>query len=147
QKKVAKKYPDVCYTENPTAELVLYISMAPATYHGYRTITHQNTTQNPTSGTVTDTYGQQVGTVEGTTEVTTTSHQTVPVTVPYKVLTVTVQNGQRVFHRFQGETLHPTMYGICTHNCHPVHHLIEQAVKWVHAGGLSDPRQSVVDMN
>ena len=78
QKKMVKKYPSVCYSDDPAdATVVLFFSAAPAVYHGVRTISTSDTSQSPVTGTVTDSNsGQQVGTIDGTvsTTTTTTSH-------------------------------------------------------------------------
>jgi hypothetical protein len=119
-------------------------SMATAVYHG--TKTYSTTRTEPVKGEVTE-NGQHIADVEGTQEVTT--DHTVPHSVNYYVLTLSVESivdGKRhVQHVFQGETLHPQMYGICTRNCHPAHALIEKATKWLSAGGLTDPTQSMAN--
>jgi len=51
--------------------------------------------------------------------------------------------GWTVLHNFQGKTLCRAMYGMCISNRHPRHALIEDALKWMHAGGLTDPLQGV----
>lgn len=49
-----------------------------------------------------------------------------------------------VRHRFQQDGIYRTMYGIPLgeRGHHPGKALIEDAVKWIHNGGLDDPRQS-----
>ena len=133
-KKIANKYPDVCYSSN-AQPLVLFVRAEPATYHGTRTVSNQ--------GTITDSdTGQTVARTQ--------TDQTVPVTVPYHVLYLSIERKEAgdkwiVLHNFRGQTLHPTMYGICTHNCSPQRHLVESAVKWIHDGGLTDPTQSTLN--
>lgn len=155
QSKMVKKYSGLCYAPPaPSIPLVLYVWAAPATYHGNRVITDTATHSAPVSGTVTDdtvgspTYGQEVGTIQGQTETTTSSSAVVPYSVDYLVLTLSVERrnpagGFTVLHNFQGKTLCRAMYGVCISNRHPRHALIEDALKWIHAGGLSDPMQSV----
>ena len=144
-KKMSKKYPDVCYeTPSENVTLVFFISAVPATYHGYRTVTH--THDVPTTGTVTDSDGN-MSTINGTTTETSTS--TVPEAVDYDKLILSIEKigpDKKVIalHNFAGKTLHPTMYGLCTGNCHPAHKLIESAMKWIHEGGLNDPLQTVL---
>jgi hypothetical protein len=50
-----------------------------------------------------------------------------------------------VRHRFQQNGIYNTMYGIPLggRGHHPGKALIEDAVKWIHGGGLDDPLQSV----
>lgn len=148
QKKMVKKYPDVCYSAG-ASPIVLFFSGRPAIYHGVQTLSSTSTNDNPVTGTVTDTYGQPVGQISGTVTTSTTTTNVVPYDVNYEVLYLSVETKLadgtwQVAHNFSGKTLHPTMYGICTHNCHPNHANIEQALKWLHEGGLTDPRQSVL---
>jgi len=149
QKKMAKKYPDVCYSESETG-VVLFFSASPAVFHGVHTYSNTQTTQSPVQGTVTDgnvsstTYGQQVGTIEGTVQTTTTTESHVPYEVDYDRLHLAIEykfsDGWKPIESFDGKTLHPTYYGICTHNCHPNHSMIESAIKYLHASGLKTPQ-------
>ena len=146
QKKMTKKYPDICYT--PAASpVVMFFSATPATYHGVRTLS----TDNPVKGSVTDsnpsspTYGQKVGEVSGSVETSSAVPYEVDYHVLYLSLEIKLQDGTwKVAHNFSSKTLHPTMYGICTRNCHPNYSNIESALKWLHEGGLNDPTQSVL---
>ena len=52
QKKMAKKYSDVCYSEGET-DIVLFFSASPAVFHGVRTYSQSQTTESPVQGTVT----------------------------------------------------------------------------------------------
>jgi hypothetical protein len=132
QDKLTKKF-NVCY--DPKSSTVLFLSGRPATYHGVK----HSTNEAPISGTVEDanpgspTYGQTVGTMDGTVQ----TSSSAPYSVDYKLLYLTIQrevDGKEVvIQSFAGKTLHPTMYGICTHNCHPSEGLIEQAAKWLKA--------------
>lgn len=129
--KMAKKYPSVCYSEN-TEDIVFYVSTKPAIYHGTQTVSN--------GGTINDeTNGQVLARTE--------TSQEVPIEVPYKKLflvleTKTSDSNWEVRHVFQGETLYNRMYGFCTHNCHPEQKLYEEAIKWLHEGGLTDPKQT-----
>jgi hypothetical protein len=146
-KDLEKKYPDVCYTApDPSVKTVFVITVAPATYNGARVVTTTDTT--PTSGTVTDTSGQQVGTYEGTQ--TSTSSTAVPYSFEYGKFMLTVEtfdhDGKPVVRRrFQQNGIYRTMYGVPLggRGHHPAKALIEDAVKWIHTGGLDDPLQSV----
>lgn len=154
QKKMRKKYPDICYSQD-AVPIVLFFSAKPATYHGVHTYSTTTTQSNPVQGTVTDTtpgsptYGQEVGQVSGSIDTTSTTEHAVPYDVDYDMLFVSIEEAQsdgtwKVRHNFSGKTLHPTLYGFCTRNCHPTYALIEDAVRWLHEGGLSDVRQAVI---
>jgi len=141
QKKMAKKFPDVCYSEGDT-DTVLFFSATPAVFHGVHEYSTSNTTSAPTQGTITDTtpgsptYGQQIGTTEGTVQTTTTTEHQVPYEVDYDRLHLTIEvkivDKWKSVESFDGRTLHPTFYGVCTRNCHPNHSMIEEAVKYLH---------------
>jgi|SRR6266849_1435163 hypothetical protein len=133
EKKMAKKYPDVCYRPG-APPLVFYVSDRPAVYHGTRTVSND--------GTIKD---RNTGEVIASTE----SDQRVPYDVNYRKIYLSVETddtkgGWNVAHNFQGKTLHPTLYGFCTRNCHPEQKLFEAAIKWLHDGGLGDPMQTTL---
>jgi len=145
-KDLEKKYPDVCYAApNPSVKTVFVITVAPATYNGTRVVTNTDTT--PTSGTVTDTDGN-TATYQGTQ--TTTSSTAVPYSFEYGKFMLTVEtfgaDGKPVVRRrFQQNGIYRTMYGVPLggRGHHPAKALIEDAVKWIHTGGLDDSLQSV----
>ena len=145
-KDLEKKYPDVCYAApDPSVKTVFVITVAPATYNGTRVVTSTDTT--PTSGTVTDTDGN-TATYQGTQ--TTTSSTAVPYSFEYGKFMLTVEtfgaDGKPVVHRrFQQNGIYRTMYGVPLggRGHHPAKALIEDAVKWIHTGGLDDSLQSV----
>ena len=145
-KDLEKKYPDVCYAApDPSVKTVFVITVAPATYNGTRVVTTTDTT--PTSGTVTDTDGN-TATYQGTQ--TSTSSTAVPYSFEYGKFMLTVEtfgaDGKPVVRRkFQQNGIYRTMYGVPLggRGHHPAKALIEDAVKWIHAGGLDDPLQSV----
>ena len=145
-KDLEKKYPDVCYAApDPSVKTVFVITVAPATYNGTRVVTSTDTT--PTSGTVTDTDGN-TATYQGTQ--TTTSSTAVPYSFEYGKFMLTVEtfgaDGKPVVHRrFQQNGIYRTMHGVPLggRGHHPAKALIQDAVKWIHAGGLDDPFQSV----
>lgn len=146
-KDLEKKYPDVCYAApDPSVKTVFVITVRPATYHGTRVETDTNT--EPTSGTINDNGGQKVGTYEGTE--TSTSTTAVPYSFEYGRLMLTIEtfgeDGKPVVRRrFQQNSIYRTMYGVPLggRGHHPAKALIEDAVKWIHSGGLEDTRQSV----
>ena len=145
-KDLEKKYPDVCYAApDPSVKTVFVITVAPATYNGTKVVTNTDTT--PTSGTVTDTDGN-TATYQGTQ--TTTSSTAVPYSFEYGKFMLTVEtfgaDGKPVVRRrFQQNGIYRTMYGVPLggRGHHPAKALIEDAVKWIHTGGLDDSLQSV----
>lgn len=150
QKKIEKKYPDVCYAApNPGVSVVFYIDVTPAIYHGTRVETDTSTHNDPVSGTITDQEGntaQVNGTVTSTTETSTA----VPYDVNYGVFTLTVETAQqggkwKAIRRFQQRGLYRTLYGVPLggKGHHPVHAVIEEAAKWVHENGLNNPLQTI----
>jgi hypothetical protein len=152
-KDLEKKYPDVCYVApDPSVKTVFVITVVPATYNGTRVETNTNIT--PTSGTITDTtpgsttYGQQVGTYEGTQ--TSTTSTAVPYSFEYGRFMLTIEtfgaDGKPVVRRrFQQNGIYHTLYGVPLggRGHRPAKALIEDGVKWIHAGGLDDPLQTV----
>jgi len=169
-KDLEKKYPDVCYLETdqerarhpptfeiingdpppPPMEVTFWITVTPATYHGTRVVTTTN--QGPQSGTVNDTGGEQIGTYQGTT--TSTSSTAVPYSFEYGKFMLIIEevtpDGKAIpRHIFQQDGIYRVIYGIPLggRGHHPVEALIEDAVKWIHAGGLEDPHQSVPDLS
>jgi hypothetical protein len=145
-KDLEKKYPDVCYAApDPSVKTVFVITVAPATYNGTKVVTNTDTT--PTSGTVTDTDGN-TATYQGTQ--TTTSSTAVPYSFEYGKFMLTVEtfgaDGKPVVRRrFQQNGIYRTMYGVPLggRGHHPAKALIEDAVKWIHTGGLADSLQGV----
>ena len=145
-KDLEKKYPDVCYAApDPSVKTVFVITVAPATYNGTKVVTNTDTT--PTSGTVTDTDGN-TATYQGTQ--TSTSSTAVPYSFEYGKFMLTVEtfgaDGKPVVRRrFQQNGIYRTMYGVPLggRGHHPAKALIEDAVKWIHTGGLDDSLQSV----
>ena len=145
-KDLEKKYPDVCYAApDPSVKTVFVITVAPATYNGTKVVTNTDTT--PTSGTVTDTDGN-TATYQGTQ--TTTTSTAVPYSFDYGKFMLTVEtfgaDGKPVVRRrFQQNGIYRTMYGVPLggRGHHPAKALIEDAVKWIHTGGLDDSLQSV----
>ena len=136
-----KKYPDVCYvTPDQMATALLYITVEPATYHGTRTVT----TSSNTRGNITGNDGESA-TYQGTTE----SSAVVPDTFEYgrftlAVESMTAEGKQGVRHRFEQDGIYHTLYGIPLggRGHHPQQAIIEDAVKWIHQGGLEDSLQS-----
>ena len=151
-KKLAKKYPDICYAApSLSVPFVFLIIVTPDTYHGTRVETETSQQTNPVSGTVTDQEGN-TGRYEGTETTTSKTSTAVPYSVDYGVYTLSIESKSsdgtyRVHHRFQQKGLYTALYGFIPigKGHQPVHAVIEDAVKWIHAGGLSDPRQSVAN--
>jgi hypothetical protein len=143
-KKFSKKYPEVCYVEpSPSVPLVFYVTISTSTYHGTRTAT--STQDTPVTGTVTDSNGN-VGTINGTQ--TQTSTTTTPVQFDYPIFTLSIEKKQpdgslKVMHNVERKGLCPTIAFTCVANRHPDIGIIEDAVKWIHGGGLTDPKQGV----
>ena len=150
EKKVQKKYPDVCYVApRPDVPLVFLIVVTPAVYHGTRVETTTETHDSPVTGTITDQEGNSAN-VNGTITTTNQSSTAVPYSVKYGVFTLSVEIAQadgkwKVLRRFQQEGLYTTLYGIPLggKGHHPAHTVIEEAAKWVHEGGLNNPLQTV----
>lgn len=149
--KLEKKYPDVCYVPpDQKVKTVFVITVTPATYHGARVETSTATHDDPTSGTITG-NGGDVGTYEGTQTTTSTSSTAVPYSFAYGRYMLTVEtfgdDGKLVVRRrFERDGIdHPRFtFGSPRHYpVNPTKTLIEDAVKWIHAGGLEDPSQSV----
>lgn len=107
-----------------------------------------STASGDVRGTVTDQDGNTAR-INGTQETTTTSYDKVPYSVDYGIYTLAIERLQgdgkfSVLHTFQQKGLYSTLYGIPLggRGHHPSHAVIEDAVKWLSAGGLSDPNQS-----
>lgn len=148
---LAKKYPGICYVEPAQkAYVVLYISITPDTYHGTRRVANTSTQSGPVRATVTDQDGN-TSQVSGTQETTTTSYDNVPYSVDYGIYALFVERPQsdgkfKVLQTFQQKGLYSTVYGIPLggRGHHPAHAVIEDAVKWISAGGLNDPTQGSI---
>jgi len=152
--KTAKKYPELCYDQG-APPIALWINVDDATYHGTRAVSHTNSDTSPIHGTVTDsnpsspTYGQEVGEVHGQVTTETTTTQQVPYSFDYNVMTMSIEQRQadgswKVMHNFRHDTIQRRWYGVAISNRHPNQQLIESALKWIHDGGLTDSRQSVL---
>ena len=135
----------------PDVQLIFLITVAPAEYHGSQIVTDQSTHENPESGTVTDEYGQPIGTYDGTTTTTTTTSTAVPYSFGYGIFTLGIETKQAdgkwaVRRRFQQGGIYHTLYGVPLggKGHHPVHTVVEEAAKWIHDGGLTNPRESGV---
>lgn len=148
QKKIHKKYPDVCYAQPGSgASVFFFIIVTPDAYHGTRVETTTSTHDDPVSGTVTDQEGNTAN-VDGTVTTTTETSAAVPYTLNYGIFTLTIETAEpggkwKTAHRFEQKGLYTTFYGIPLggKGYHPLHAVIEEAAKWVHQGGLSDPLQ------
>lgn len=145
KEKIEKKYPDVCYAApDPSVPFVFVIMTSTATYHG--TATETSTNDAPVTGTITDENGN-TSTISGHETITRSS--TVPRSFDYPLFTLSIETREapgrfKVLHNFLRKGICPTLYGICMKNRHPNRGIIEDAVKWIHNGGLGDPLQSVL---
>jgi hypothetical protein len=151
--KVSKKYPEVCYVQPEQ-----WANLARPTYaffvneqieHGvtYETATKTSTQDVPLSGTVKDEDGETVGRIEGTTTQTTTTRTTTPREITKRVDGLRLEAMQsdgswKVFHVFPFKIRgKQEFWGL------PVsqqRNLLEDAAKWIHEGGLTDSRQTVL---
>jgi hypothetical protein len=142
QNDLQKRFPDVCYVSpDQPVTVVFLITVQPATYHGTRVVDTSSTTK----GTITDDEDGGSASYQGTTD----SSTVVPVQFEYGKFTLSVQTMTsdkrvQVKHRFEQDGIYRTLYGIPLggRGHHPQQALIEDAVKWIHAGGLQDPFQS-----
>ncbi|HXH51420.1 MAG TPA: hypothetical protein VNM47_18940 [Terriglobia bacterium] len=140
KKEIEKKYPDVCYVAPaPEVPLVFYISTSPAVYHGTRRVTTQSQSKTDISGDV-----------DATARTATDSESTVPYDVNYDICTLTIETRDgpknwKARHRFQQKGLFHTYAGIPLggKGHHPIHTVIQEAAKWVHEGGLTNPLETV----
>lgn len=149
RKKIAKKYPGVCYVNPaPTVPVVFYITITPDTYHGTRIVNQTSTQSNPVSGTITDQNGNTAD-ISGTEDTTSTTSTAVPYSFEYGIFTLYVERRLRdgkfeVIQTFQQKGIYNALYGIPLggRGHHPAHAVIEDAAKWVSRGGLTDPTQA-----
>ena len=148
QKKILAKYPGACYAPPAqAAPIVFFITVTPDTFHGTRIVNNTSTESNPVSGTITDEDGN-TSHVSGTVETTTTSSTAVPYSFEYGIFTLTVErrrsDGQfDVLQTFQQKGIYNPLYGIPLggRGHHPFRAVIEDAVKWVNAGGVTGESQ------
>jgi hypothetical protein len=132
--KLQTKYPGVCYIgPNSTPHAMLLITVTPDTYHGERTVTDTSTTTSETDSTV---------------HYTTSSEHQEPYSVEYGIYTLMVERihpdgSLTTLQTFQQKGLYYQIYNVPLggRGHHPAHAVIEDAVKWLSAGGLSDPTQ------
>lgn len=153
ENKLAKKYSGICYSKS-AQPLVFFFSSTPATFHGVQNYSDTSISSSPMSGTVTDgsigstTYGQQVGTISGTMQTTTTTEHSVPYEFDYQKLYLSIEQKRadgtwEVMRNFGNSGLCPTLAGFCVSNRHPAQTMLENAIKWLHSGGLTDPMQRI----
>ena len=145
-KKMYKKYPDVCYVAPNTKEsLVFFIIESPAVYHGTRVVTQTHKTQSNTTGTVTDNDGNTAD-INADTTGTTKSSVAVPYDVNYTSFTLTVEkkiaDGHfQALRRFQTDDSYKPAWGA---RRHPILFVMEEAIKWIHNGGLNNTTQTAL---
>jgi hypothetical protein len=136
-----RKYPDICYVAPNTDESVEFVIIAsPAVYHGTRVEDSSHTVTNSSGQAQTDDYGNPIQT---------TSSVAVPYEVNYNVFTLTVERKKTDGHfeplrRFQIPGLYRTVYFIpFGKGRHPLTNVIEDAIKWIHGGGLNNPMETI----
>lgn len=144
-KQMAKKYPDVCYASPNTTESVEFVIMTSrAVYHGTEVESRSHNVTNSSGQAETDDNGDTIQT---------TSSVAVPYETNYNVLTLTVEKKKadgkyEPLRRFQMSSLHPVVYGISFgKGKHPIANVMEEAIKWIHEGGLNNALQSGVAPN
>jgi hypothetical protein len=149
EKKIQKKYPDVCYVDPaPYVRLVFFITVTPAVYHGTHVYTQTETHDNPVDATATDQDGNQYD-VDGTVTTTSTTSTAVPYSVNYGIYRLTLETREgphewKARRRFQQRGLYGRIYGIPVgKGHHPVRAVVEEAAKWIHEGGLDNPLETV----
>lgn len=151
QKKLAKKYSDVCYAKLSSAPAIFfYITETPDTFYGTRVVNNTSTASNPVSATITDQEGNTAR-VNGTVQTTSTSSTVIPYSFAYAIYTLSVErmgsDGKfNVLHTFQQRGIYNTLYGIPLggRGHHPTHAVIEDAVKWISSGGLKDQSEPIL---
>ena len=141
EKDIQKKYPDVCYVPPaPDVSLVFLVTVTAAVYHGTRS------ENEPVDGTVTDQNGNDAGTVDGSVAT------TVPYSKDYGIFTLTVETKPpgakwKPLRRFQQKGLYKTYTSfdipLGGKGHHPLHTVLEEAAKWIHKGGLTNPLETV----
>jgi hypothetical protein len=150
QKKFAKKFPAICYADPAlAAPIVFFITVAPHVSPGTRVVNQTSMQTKPVSGTITDQDGN-ASQVSGAEEKTTTRSTAVPNSVEYGIYTLSL--GRRlsggtfdVAHTFQQEGLYNSLHGnrLGSKGGNAIHTVIKEAIEWMNAGGLTDPKQSV----
>ena len=139
--KMYKKYPDVCYVVPADASVVFVIIETPAVYHGTRIVDESHAVTNSSGQAETDENGDTINT---------TSSVAVPYEAKYGIFTLTVMQKKQDEHpvplrRFALDGLYRCAYGLCWgKGKHPVPNVMEEAIKWIHEGGLTNPAQSIV---
>lgn len=146
-KLLAKKYEDLCYSPSERgADLLFYLTVTPDTYHGTRIERDSTTSTNPVNATVYNPDGTSTQ-VSGTVQNTTTTSTAVPYSFEYGIFTLAIERKGRdgkieVVRRFRQKGIFHTYAGIPLggRGHHPAHAVIEDAIKWVSSGALTDPR-------
>lgn len=127
--------------------VVFFITATPAIYHGTRVITQSHNTESNTTGTVTDNEGNSAN-VDATTTGTTESSETVPYEVNYNSYMLTIERRAPDGHfqavrRFKIEGLYHLAYGFSWgKGKHPLTNVMEEAIQWIHDGGLNNSLQT-----
>jgi hypothetical protein len=150
QKTFAKKFPTICYAEPALAvPIVFFITVAPDVSHGTRAVNQASTQTKPVSGTITGQDGN-TSQASGAEETTTTRSTAVSRSAEYGIYTLSL--GRRlsdgtfdVAQTFQQKGFYSSPDGNPPggKRDRSIHTLIEEAIKWMNASGLTDPKQSV----
>jgi len=132
-----------------TRESIVFVIVAtPAVYHGTRIETETHDTQSNTTGTITDDQGNSAD-INATTTGTAQSSVAVPYEVQYDFFTLTVEKrlaeGKfEALRRFKVDGLYHYAYGFSWgKGKHPIANVMEDAIRWIHEGGLNNPLQTV----
>lgn len=120
--KLEKKYTGVCYAEPSShPHAILFITVTPDTYHGSRTISSGDSSYEK------------------------------PYSVDYGIYTLMVERPHAdgsltTLRTFQQKGLYSELYGIPLEKRghHPAHAVIEDAIKWLSSGGLTNLNQGSV---
>ncbi len=156
ENKLQEKYANVCYAPpEPDVRLAFFVSVKEDTYYGSRVATTTSTHDSPVSGTITDESGNSAD-ISGTETTTSESSVAVPYSFPYGIFTMTLMEPSktptwvgagtdiRTLHVFQQRGIYRGFSRKISwgKGKHPVQTLVQEAVKWINAGGLSGSLQS-----
>lgn len=149
ERKIEQKYPDVCYVAPaPHVALVFFIAVTPAVYHGTRVVRNTETHDAPVNATVNDQNGN-TSNITGTVQQTTTTSMAVPYAHNYSAYTLSIEEihpdgTAKVLRRFQQAELVLTLsFSTKGANDKRFRRVIEEAARWVHEGGLTNPLETV----
>jgi len=142
--KMYKKYPDVCYVAPNTRESVVFVIIeTPAVRRGTRVESQTNKVSSETTGTITDNEGNTAH-LDADSTGTKESSVTVPYEVNYNYFTLAIERKRPDGHfeairRFRVDDSYVTAWG---RGKHPITNVMEDAIAWIHRGGLNNPAQA-----